>query len=166
MKFYPPFPWRFALILYPFLPKSMENRVRKYTPFSQKHGDLKLHCMGEAPVQFPPLVEMTDNFVIVRRRENRPNIICNVGCEKVLIIAHKQFILRIPMNNARNNPLFQKSMEIYSKNIPFFLNPWSMEEIKKDPLSPWICELACVHILVETEVPGVLSNTKVVLVID
>ncbi len=30
-----------------------------------------------------------------------------------------------------------------------------MEGIEKYFLSPWICELACMHISVETEVPGV-----------
>ena len=45
-----------------------------------------------------------------------------------------------------------KEYYFYSENSPLSGNPWSMEGIEKDFLSPWICELACMHILVETEV--------------
>ncbi len=41
LKFYPPFPWGFSLILCTFLAKTMENRVQKYPPLFKKHGDFK-----------------------------------------------------------------------------------------------------------------------------
>ena len=44
-------------------------------------------------------------------------------------------------------------MELTSKYAPLFGNPWTMEGIKKHPLSPRIYSQACIPILVLSEAP-------------
>ena len=147
LKFYPPFPWGFSLILCPFPAKTMENRVRKYPSFCKKHGYFILHFLNilDYISEYTTIIDIKivfnawDNLV----KYEYESITCMESYWRVLLTSQCRPWLKI-------NPLFQKSMEFYSENTPFSGNRWYVEGIKKDFLSPWICELACGHIFVET----------------